>query len=315
VSIGANTFCFANNGAALGTKGYAFGDYALGISGIAGGAYSCSLLGVTGNLVGSSLFPAYITTPTTTSTAIATGTSSAFVVPVASATGFEVGQFYKISWQPTVSGPYVQLESTVSSISGTNITFSTSTLPFVLPASGSKLYNVSQGQYGSAIGSGAYVLNYGAVAVSNITNATQGDLQTEPIVLLGGQTTNTTPQILTLDGYNPVNTNKTFGNANRFITETNKAYDCTLSIVAKQTGTANCVRFKRTFLAVNNGGTVTVSALSTLGTDVAIGSWSTSTVSFSVGTTSGYNSIDVTVTGISGTVNWLARMDFNEVLV
>lgn len=290
--------------AAIGTSTYAVGQYSVGMgSGQAIGQSSFAAGGTSG-------FGAVTGNPTSYALTVVSG-GPTYTGTCASTAGLEASA--AIVLVNLVNGVYtVGFGGVVSVTSGTQFTFTSAGL---VPATGTSVFNVTDGQFAMSLGT-SRARNYGAFSYGATYYNSVGDLQSEKICL-ATQTADATPTILTADAL-AANANLTFGNSNRFVLETDKVYDCTLSLVGKQVGSNNSIRFKRTFLAVNSGGTVTLSALSALGTDVGIGTsqWTTTWIAsppFTAAANATQKSIDITVTGLaSTTITWFAQIDTGE---
>ena len=206
------------------------------------------------------------------------------------------------------------LPGTITSISGTTVTVAftnsqNTSNPATAITPNSKLYENSSGQIGMGIGGLAAPLNLGEVAISAAYIASTGDTQFQSVTL-GIQTTDNTANVVLTTTATAVNSSKAFGNSNRMILAPGQAIGGTLTVVAKQNGSANCGKWTYDVLAVNNGGTISVS--SSLNKALGNGStqWSTTWVAtppITIAGNSTQQSLDVEVTGLSSTtINWAA---------
>lgn len=93
---------------------------------------------------------------------------------------------------------------------------------------------------------------------------------------------------------------------------TDTAWDVMIRIVATQQGMANIKRFDRSCIAVNDGGTINLSGVDTIGTDQTIGSPGSWSVALSADNTN--NALKVEVTGAASTdIRWVASVEVVEV--
>lgn len=186
------------------------------------------------------------------------------------------------------------------------------------------MYLISDGQGSVAIGT----------ATTRNKNAVAFNANRQTYTLTGTTTDGTTAVVLTLDGA-AVNTGVIPGVSNRLQLETNKAYAVTIKILAKESQTTggagqNTSMWVRNFLAVNNGGTITLSAnpttASVVGTDLTtatVAPWNTTwlvaaTAPFTIATqTTNGLSVDIGVTGPAAatTVSWVAVLECNETIL
>lgn len=102
------------------------------------------------------------------------------------------------------------------------------------------------------------------------------------------------------------------GSSARLTIPTDTAWDVTIRIVASQQGMANLMRFDRSCLIVNDGGTTSISGVDTLGTDQSIGSPGAWSVALTADNTN--DALKVAVTGAASTnIRWVASVDAVEV--
>jgi hypothetical protein len=206
------------------------------------------------------------------------------------------------------------LPGTITNISGTTVTVAftnsqNTSNPATAISPNSTLYENSSGQLGVGIGGTAAPLNLGEVAISEAQIASVGDTQFQSVTLGIQTTSNTANVVLTTTG-TAVNSSKAFGNSNRLVLRPGQAIGGTLTVVAKQNGSANCGKWTYDVLAVNNGGAISVS--SSLNKALGNGStqWSTTWVAtppITIAGNSAQQSLDVEVTGLSSTtINWVA---------
>jgi len=236
--------------------------------------------------------------------------------------GLEVGQQINVPGLLTIgsSANSYWLTGTITAINtGTRQVTASLTAPSNAAVTslrpGGSFYECSGGQLSTSIGPATVTQNKGEFAIGPGSSiAAAGDWQAST-TWLAIQTTDATASVVLTTDATAANTNLEAGNSNRFQIQSGEARECLLRIVAKQAGSENCIKFLRTFLVVNNGGTVTLSALSGLGTDVGLGTtqWTTTWVAsppFSVVANNTQKSVDVEVTGLAATtINWCATIE------
>jgi hypothetical protein len=120
-------------------------------------------------------------------------------------------------------------------------------------------------------------------------------------VLVYGETTDATPRNLSLDGASSL------GNQNVVVVNADTALIFDVFVVGKEQSAANYATFHRRASAVNNGGTVTLSSVQTIGTDVNVPTWA-------VAVTNSGTQIRVQVTGAAATtIDWTATIVARQV--
>lgn len=97
------------------------------------------------------------------------------------------------------------------------------------------------------------------------------------------------------------------------VVPTDHAWLCDLRILASEDGMANVKMFHRTFLAVNEGGTLAVSSVNTIGTDQTFGSPGAWSVAIDVDNSESDKKLEINVTGEAATdIRWSATLDITE---
>ena len=134
---------------------------------------------------------------------------------------------------------------------------------------------------------------------------------------LSNPTTGTTAIELTLDQAAAYNGGGWPGSSNRWVFESpGKAYRFTVDIVGKISGGANAWTNSFVFLAVNQGGTVTLSSVQS-GTAITVGTFPTPAIAFSVNTTGVLPALVCTVTpgtGTTGASGFVGKISAVEVI-
>ncbi|MEM6258607.1 MAG: DUF2793 domain-containing protein [Planctomycetota bacterium] len=200
--------------------------------------------------------------------------------------------------EATVSGGrYGSASGNYSVISGGNSNLSSGNHSCISGGS----YNQATSDYASVLG-GQFALaeKYGQVAHAAGRFSSIGDAQVSTLIARNA-TTNAIATDLFLDG-----------SSNRLTIPTDTAWVFELYIVAAEQGMANIKKFQRAGVIVNDGGTTTISSVDTIGTDSAIGSPGSWTVSITADNTN--DALDISVTGAASTnIRWVTRATLTEV--
>jgi Head domain of trimeric autotransporter adhesin len=330
-SVGNNVNAYGQNSFALGIGASAYGDDSIALSGAvvygnlsfgigssfgaSFGASSYSLAGATGN-------QGQLGAPYTISSASG-GLSSPSIV-LSTVAGLEVGQAIAVPVTiPAVGTVIAKIGYIASTISTLNVGTRTITTPAISPAvyspaitaiaTGQPVFECQGGLGSVSLNTGSLSLNQGELAISGALFSNPGDGQSA-FDWLGISTSNATPAILTTN-FAPVNSNLQFGNSNRLQIAANQGLVIEMTLTAKQSGISNMTTWKRRFLACNTGGTITLSSVQVIGTDIGIGTsqWTTTWVAsppFTITANNTQTSVDVQVTGIAATnINWLATCE------
>jgi len=141
---------------------------------------------------------------------------------------------------------------------------------------------------------------YGQMAHASGEFSNPGDAQVSSLIARN-QTTDGSATNLFLDGGN-----------DRLTIPTDTAWMFDLRLIAAEQDMANIKKFHRTGAIVNDGGTITISSIDTIGTDQTIGSPGAWSVAVSADDTN--DALDIQVTGEAGTnIRWVAEVQLQEV--
>jgi len=101
------------------------------------------------------------------------------------------------------------------------------------------------------------------------------------------------------------------GATNRINIAANTAWLFTVNVIAKTADSANVKIWTRRGLIANDGGSTTISALDTIGTDSVIG---TLGASIAITADDTNDALKVEATGVAATtIDWVARIDITQV--
>jgi len=289
---------------------------AIADNGIAHGAQAVAIGGTAGNQLGATMVSA-----AGSYSNISAGATNFTVVGSNVAAKFEVNDIVLLAnsggGSLVANSPTLLGIVTSSTYTGGNtvigISISTTSYPAVLNTGRAcTLFNLMDGQFSFALGTGSFSHNLGDFIYSQGYNNALGDMQFG-LAVFGAQTTAATGVVACSQGnFTGINTNTAPGSSNRFIPDKGKAYRLHCSVIARDVTSATAAGvFAAGFTMVVNNVNGTLSVLQTPTSDGSTASATGTLSAFTLGgnvagaANATYQSLDFTLTGkASTTIDW-----------